>query len=99
MVPIGGILVWSGSEVDIPAGFSCCDGTNGTPDLREKFVRSAGAAIAAGSSGGETSHSHVRESYEMQDAGTDTAVWTGTTTEDADHIPPYYALFYIMRTQ
>ncbi len=35
-VPKGGIIMWSGSEV--PVGWALCDGTNGTPDLKGRFV-------------------------------------------------------------
>src|SRR6478609_6250644 len=40
-VPVGVILMWSGAIVAIPAGYALCDGTNGTPDLRKKFVYGA----------------------------------------------------------
>jgi hypothetical protein len=35
-VPIGGIIMWSGTTV--PAGFALCDGTGNTPDLKGRFV-------------------------------------------------------------
>jgi microcystin-dependent protein len=35
-IPVGVILMWSGSS--IPTGWALCDGTNGTPDLRDRFV-------------------------------------------------------------
>jgi microcystin-dependent protein len=41
-VPVGTILIWSGSIATIPLGFHLCDGTNGTPDLRSRFVYGAG---------------------------------------------------------
>ena len=37
-VPIGGIIMWSGTIATIPTNWALCDGTNGTPDLRDKFV-------------------------------------------------------------
>lgn len=37
-VPVGGIIMWSGSIASIPANWSLCDGSNGTPDLRDKFI-------------------------------------------------------------
>lgn len=36
VIPSGGIIIWSGSTV--PNGWFLCDGTNGTPDLRNRFV-------------------------------------------------------------
>lgn len=38
----GLICIWCGAIVDIPAGWQLCDGTNGTPDLRDKFIIGAG---------------------------------------------------------
>lgn len=54
--PIGGIIIWSGSESNIPNNWQLCDGTNGTPDLRNQFVIGAGDTYSVGSSGGESEH-------------------------------------------
>lgn len=37
-IPIGCIVIWNGAVSNIPSGWRLCDGTNGTPDLRDKFV-------------------------------------------------------------
>lgn len=37
-IPAGVITAWSGMIVDIPLGWVLCDGDNGTPDLRDKFI-------------------------------------------------------------
>ena len=55
-VPAGAILIWSGSASDIPDGFALCDGTNGTPDLRDRFVLGAGKSYSVNSTGGEEEH-------------------------------------------
>ena len=34
----GMISMWSGDVTKIPSGWALCDGTNGTPDLRGRFV-------------------------------------------------------------
>lgn len=34
----GMIMMWSGSIASIPSGWVLCNGSNGTPDLRDKFV-------------------------------------------------------------
>ena len=34
----GSIIIWSGTIASIPAGWQLCDGTNGTPDLRDRFI-------------------------------------------------------------
>ena len=36
--PAGGIIMWSGAISSIPSGWQLCNGTNGTPDLRNKFI-------------------------------------------------------------
>ncbi|CAF1332399.1 unnamed protein product [Adineta ricciae] len=42
-IPSGGIILWNGTEKAIPLGWEICDGTNGTPDLRDKFVIGSGS--------------------------------------------------------
>jgi hypothetical protein len=37
-IPVGGIIMWSGSNSSLPNNWKFCDGTNGTPDLRGRFV-------------------------------------------------------------
>lgn len=54
-IPAGGIIMWSGSIGSIPAGYYLCDGNNGTPDLRDRFVVGSGNTYAVGNTGGFTS--------------------------------------------
>lgn len=46
--PVGGIILWSGAAESVPRGWAICDGTRGTPDLRDKFVVGAGDRFPAG---------------------------------------------------
>lgn len=46
----GIICLWSGAVVDIPDGWHLCDGTEDTPDLRNKFVIGAGDVYNPGDS-------------------------------------------------
>ena len=72
-VPVGTVLSWYGKLADISEGFALCDGTNGTPDLRDRFVVGAGGEYALGATGGEKevkleatqigSHYHAVGSY------------------------------------
>ena len=55
LVPRGSILLWSGSLGTIPSGWVLCDGSNGTPDLRNQFVLGAGTTYTPGSTGGSSS--------------------------------------------
>lgn len=50
VIPSGGIIMWSGTIATIPLGWLLCDGTNDTPDLRDKFIIGA----TADSSGAKT---------------------------------------------
>ena len=59
MIPIGSIIMWSGSIANIPEHFQICDGANGTPDLRNRFVLGAGDTYAVNGSGGAETHDHV----------------------------------------
>ena len=51
-VPSGCILLWSGSTGSIPAGWYLCNGSNGTPDLRDRFIVGAGNSYAVNATGG-----------------------------------------------
>ena len=53
-VPIGGIIMWSGTIANVPAGYKLCDGTSGTPDLRDKFIIGAGNNYAVADTVGVT---------------------------------------------
>lgn len=55
-IPAGCVLLWSGSEEEIPTGFALCDGQDGRPDLRDRFVLGAGTAHPVGATGGEEEH-------------------------------------------
>ena len=63
-VPAGGIIIWSGSQASIPTGWFLCNGSNSTPDLRDRFVVGAGSTYAVAASGGSAnaiviSHTHT----------------------------------------
>lgn len=111
-LPSGIILLWSGSIVNIPTGYVLCDGNNGTPDLRNRFLVGAGDTYNPDDSGGAVNHNHAFTAtvhshtleYGTEVAGgagfsstTDTHAVTGTT-DNGSSLPPYYALAYIMKT-
>lgn len=51
-VPVGVIVMWSGALADVPEGWALCDGTNGTPDLRDRFILGANVGENPGAIGG-----------------------------------------------
>jgi len=53
-IPTGVISLWYGSIGSVPTGWYLCDGANGTPDLRDKFVVGAGSTYAVAATGGAT---------------------------------------------
>jgi len=66
-LPSGCIILWSGAVGSIPSGYVICDGTNGTPDLRNKFVVGAGNTYSVNQTGGSAdaivvSHTHTATS-------------------------------------
>ena len=58
-VPGGIICMWSGQVNNIPGGWALCDGQNGTPDLRDRFILGAGRKYGVGVTGGEERHTLV----------------------------------------
>ena len=63
ITPVGGIILWSGATNNIPSGWALCNGANGTPNLRNRFVVGAGDTYNPADTGGFTnipviSHSH-----------------------------------------
>jgi hypothetical protein len=66
-IPTGMISLWYGAIGSVPTGWYLCDGSNGTPDLRDKFVVGAGSTYSVASVGGSTdaivvSHTHTATS-------------------------------------
>ena len=63
-IPSGVIVMWSGSIASIPSGWLLCNGSSGTPDLRDRFVVGAGSTYAVAATGGSAnaivvSHTHT----------------------------------------
>lgn len=63
-VPTGAIMMWSGSIATIPSGWLLCNGSSGTPDLRDRFIVGAGTTYAVAATGGSAnatlvSHTHT----------------------------------------
>lgn len=110
MVP-GMIMLWFGAVENIPSGWHLCDGSVGTPDLRNKFIPCAGDEYDPGDNNAAPTHTHDftgdghnhrLETGTGVGAGTSKSIYTRyenvTGTTDAEGaVPPYYALCYIMK--
>jgi len=110
--PIGTIQAWSGSIVNIPSRWRLCNGTNGTPDLRDKFINCAGNLYAPADTGGNLTHTHTftsdlhmhfLPSGNVLALGADLdlilSMETASGTADAkSSLPPYHSLSLIMYT-
>ena len=66
-IPTGMISLWYGSIGSVPSGWYLCDGSNGTPDLRDRFIVGAGSTYSVAATGGSTdaivvTHTHTATS-------------------------------------
>ena len=66
----GMIMMWSGTNANVPSGWALCDGANGTPNLVNKFIRGATTSGTTGGYADATLPSHAH---------------TGTTNSDGVH--------------
>jgi hypothetical protein len=77
--PSGGIIMWSGSIASIPLGWLLCNGSSGTPDLRDRFIVGAGSTYAVNATGGFAT-------YSLSTAQLPSHTHTGTTSSvDINH--------------
>jgi microcystin-dependent protein len=95
----GMIMLWSGSIASVPSGWALCDGTNGTPNLRDRFVIGAGSTYAVNATGGSAtatlattnlpSHTHSISASGTtgNQSNGHTHTFSGTTSgQSADHV-------------
>jgi hypothetical protein len=86
--PKGSIVIWSGST--LPAGWAFCDGTNGTPDLRSRFIKGAGGTgfDQINTPGGTANHSHTLPSHSHADSHSHTISHTHTIAAHSHSVDP-----------
>lgn len=103
------IFLWYGNLGNIPDDWVLCNGTKGTPDLRDNFVIGAGLTYAVNATGGSTTHQHTATTdghFHNTKPGSDidrgidhrdySDFKTDTLTTDlALFLPPYHALAFI----
>lgn len=107
----GLIFLWWGAIEDIPKGWQACDGTNGTPDLRNRHIGGAGDNWPPHMKGGFKWHWHEfymgsHRHYVKTGTFVDAALGRTTTatlenpyavTNILQNQPPYKALYFITR--
>ena len=82
-IPSGGIIMWSGAVSAIPAGWVLCNGSNSSPDLRNRFVVGAGSSYAVNATGGTDS---VSLSTANIPAHSHSFSGSGTTSTIGNHV-------------
>lgn len=121
-VPQGTVIAWhptpdfvkglagetkNAPEIIPPPGWALCDGTQGTPDLRDLFIRGTTVYSYQPITGGTATHKHGGLTGQPSGLWTKgsslgsrykgpTSAHTHAVTED-DHLPPYMELVYIMK--
>lgn len=87
-LPSGAIVMWANRE--IPDGWAICNGENGTPDLRDRFVLSSGSKNLGAVGGEETvtltvtqmpRHNHTIAIQRSNTAGSEMAIeWSNRSS-------------------
>jgi len=80
-LPSGVIVMWSGSIASIPGGWLLCNGSSGTPDLRDRFIVGAGSTYAVAATGGSANATLVSHTH----TATSTSTFTGTALGTHTH--------------
>jgi microcystin-dependent protein len=90
LIPKGIIAMWSGTASTIPGGWALCDGSNGTPDLRSRFI--VGAGQGTNLSDYPTGHKGGQESVQLTVSQMPAHNHNGTltTTEAGGHTHQYW---------
>lgn len=86
-LPVGMIVMWSGSIGSIPSGWRLCDGGGGTPNLRDRFIVGAGNTYAVGATGGSADATLVSHAHTYSSTGSGT---TAGMNANANHAHGVY---------
>ena len=84
-VPVGTVVSFTGLEADIPSDWSLCDGTNGTVDLRNRFIMGASDDATNGNTGGSADAVAVSHTHTANHDHTGSTNSTGGHSHTANH--------------
>jgi hypothetical protein len=85
-----------GTDYWVPEGWAVCNGGNGTPDLRDRFIMGCGVD-GIGFAGGSISHNHLLELRgDVQRIDSQVSA-RGTLMHAAEHLPPFVKLVWLMK--
>ncbi|NHB88001.1 tail fiber protein [Photorhabdus tasmaniensis] len=89
VLPKGMIMMFSGE--DAPTGWAFCDGNNGTPDLRSRFVMCGETLSETGQSSSKANGSGTEKSFSKNTTSTAVSVnvTVGNTTLTVSQIPSH----------
>lgn len=105
--PRGTILAWYATSGSVPSGWAICDGSNGTPDLRGRFLRGVGGFSDVAQPGAGVEKVSLKVQADPR-RGSD-KLWGDTPWKDApnpargeqilefDNRPPFTNVLYIMK--
>ena len=83
VIPVGGIVIWHGTQASIPNGWALCNGQKigdqPTPDLRDRFI-----VGASGQQGGKGTGNEVKTTYRVGNTGGENEVTLGV-----QHLPSH----------
>jgi hypothetical protein len=98
-VPAGTIVAWNGKST-LPDGWAICNGLEGTPDLKDRFLRGTRDVAEVTKTGGAESHVHevlrVPNSRAAEGIGSDGVRIQGRA-EAQNHLPPYFTVIFIIK--
>jgi len=90
--PAGLIALWSGSVNTIPIGWNLCNGSLGTPDMINKFIKVTDNKGDLRNTGGSASHNHSYNQVPSHRHENENNPGDWTTSEDYwDHDHDYYS--------
>lgn len=83
------VILWYGTPEELPANWQVCDGTNGTPDMRDRFIAGAGSTYALGETGGsatvDASHVHGVGTLDAEAVGTHDHSFSTSSSDTGAH--------------